>query len=206
MVHLHYWRMPLLFLISGAGTYFALGKRTTGQYLGERLKRPYFPEETHGLVDDWASVAFYLLFFLAGFVLLSSKNITESIRKQRGMFLFEAIIVSIMMFTLPHIFGSEKAENLVWDILSIFVAWSCGITGIGFARQHLNRNSKFRKLANEAYIPVLPPTPASHYCGWILYHSLGGGHVESPGSYPAEFCRIGCDILVPDPAHSIYYG
>jgi len=30
MIHLHNWRMPLLFLISGAGTYFALGKRNTG--------------------------------------------------------------------------------------------------------------------------------------------------------------------------------
>jgi hypothetical protein len=28
MTFLHYWRMPLLFMVSGAGTYFALGKRT----------------------------------------------------------------------------------------------------------------------------------------------------------------------------------
>ncbi len=260
MTHLHYWRMPLLFLISGAGTYFALGKRTTGQYLRERLKRlvlplsvgiftlvpiqvyieksarfdslwdfyphmfegiypsgnfswhhlwfiaylfiislfispflgflrgerfancrkslekfiskplalnvfiiplilsqallrPYFPEETHALVDDWASVAFYVLFFLAGFVLLSSKEITNSIRWQRWLFLGEAIVVSVMLFTIPYMFESEQAGNTVWDILSIFVAWSCGVTAIGFARQHLNRNSRIRKLANEAIYP-----------------------------------------------------
>ena len=260
MTHLHYWRMPLLFLISGAGTYFALGKRTSAQYLGERFKRlvlplvagiftlvpvqvyiersdqfsslweyyphmfegiypsgnfswhhlwfiaylfiisliispflgflrgnkfsgfkrslerlfsrpltlniyliplilsqailrPYFPEETHGLVDDWASMVFYVLFFLAGFVFLSSKSITESIRKQRGLFLTEAILVSIMMFTIPYMLDSEKAANMTWDILAIGVAWSCGIAAIGFARQHLNRNSKFRKLANEAIYP-----------------------------------------------------
>jgi glucan biosynthesis protein C len=37
MLFLHEWRMPLLFLISGAGTYYALGKRTPGRYLGERF-------------------------------------------------------------------------------------------------------------------------------------------------------------------------
>lgn len=37
------WRMPLLFLISGAGVSFALGKRTTGQFMGERVKRLFLP-------------------------------------------------------------------------------------------------------------------------------------------------------------------
>ena len=43
MIFLHNWRMPLLFLLSGAGTYFALGKRTPGQYLSERFKRLFIP-------------------------------------------------------------------------------------------------------------------------------------------------------------------
>lgn len=43
MTFLHYWRMPLLFMLSGAGTYFALGKRTPGQYLSERFRRLIIP-------------------------------------------------------------------------------------------------------------------------------------------------------------------
>ena len=43
MVFLHQWRMPLLFLISGAGTYYALGKRSPEKYLGERFKRLMIP-------------------------------------------------------------------------------------------------------------------------------------------------------------------
>ena len=43
MSFLHIWRMPLLFLISGAGTYFALGSRTSAQYLSERFKRLFIP-------------------------------------------------------------------------------------------------------------------------------------------------------------------
>ncbi len=43
MSWLHIWRMPLLFLVSGVGTYYALGKRTSWQYVKERVKRLYVP-------------------------------------------------------------------------------------------------------------------------------------------------------------------
>lgn len=43
MVWLHFWRMPLLLFISGAGTYMALGKRTPSQFVGERFKRLFIP-------------------------------------------------------------------------------------------------------------------------------------------------------------------
>jgi membrane-bound acyltransferase YfiQ involved in biofilm formation len=43
MAWLHHWRMPLLLFISGAGTFFALGFRTPGKYLGERFKRLFIP-------------------------------------------------------------------------------------------------------------------------------------------------------------------
>ncbi len=40
---LHRWRMPLLFFISGAGTFFALKKRSFGSYAGERVRRLFVP-------------------------------------------------------------------------------------------------------------------------------------------------------------------
>ncbi len=40
---LHLWRMPLLFLVSGVGTFYAIGHRTTWQYIKERFKRLYIP-------------------------------------------------------------------------------------------------------------------------------------------------------------------
>ena len=40
---LHLWRMPLLFLVSGVGTYYALGYRTSWQYVKERVTRLYIP-------------------------------------------------------------------------------------------------------------------------------------------------------------------
>ena len=43
MAFLHYWRLPLLFLVSGVGTWLALGKRTSGQYVKERFRRLFIP-------------------------------------------------------------------------------------------------------------------------------------------------------------------
>lgn len=43
MAYLHTWRMPLLFLISGVGTYFALGKRSMGRFVGERSRKLMIP-------------------------------------------------------------------------------------------------------------------------------------------------------------------
>jgi len=37
------WHMPLLFLLAGASTYFALGRRSSRQYLWERVKRLAVP-------------------------------------------------------------------------------------------------------------------------------------------------------------------
>jgi len=260
MVFMHYWRMPLLFLISGAGTWFALGKRSSSQYLGERFRRliipflagifilvpvqvyiekstqyqslidfyphmfdgiyptgnfswhhlwfilylffisliispflkffkstrfelfkqwlsswlskplmlniyilpllisqiilrPYFPEETHALFNDWAFVAFDILFFMAGFVMLSNNIITEAIKKQRYLFLIEAVMVTVFMYTVPFLTLNERIGDIMWDISAIFVAWSWGITAIGFAKKYLNFDSRFRKLANEAIYP-----------------------------------------------------
>lgn len=40
---LHAWRMPLLFLVSGAGTRFALGIRSKRQFIAERTRRLFIP-------------------------------------------------------------------------------------------------------------------------------------------------------------------
>jgi len=276
MTFLHQWRMPLLFMISGAGTYYALGKRSPGMYLGERFKRlmipffagifilvpvqvylekagqyssllsfyphmfdgvypegnfswhhlwfilylfvislfiapflklfqskgyrrfslrlerlasrpmalnivvvllilsqlllrPHFPENTHALVNDWAYMTLYIIFFLAGFMLLSNKNIIESIREQKKLYLGEAAIATGIMFASPHLFANEAVMDKVWHISSFFLAWSCGLAAIGYAKQYMNRDSMFRKVANEAIYPFyLLHQPVILVLGFLL--------------------------------------
>ncbi|MCR9226239.1 MAG: acyltransferase family protein [Flavobacteriaceae bacterium] len=43
MMFLNQWRLPILFVISGMGTYYALGKRTMGNFMWERFLRLGIP-------------------------------------------------------------------------------------------------------------------------------------------------------------------
>ncbi|WP_029905153.1 acyltransferase family protein [Prevotella sp. 10(H)] len=43
MLFLNQWRLSLLFVVSGMGTYYALNKRTRGQFAKERLRRLFIP-------------------------------------------------------------------------------------------------------------------------------------------------------------------
>ncbi len=43
MVFVNQWRLPILFVISGMGTYYALNKRTPFQFSTERIKRLFLP-------------------------------------------------------------------------------------------------------------------------------------------------------------------
>jgi glucans biosynthesis protein C len=278
MTFLHYWRMPLLFMLSGAGTYFALGKRTPGQYLSERFKRlviplavgifilvpvqvyiekidlygslpefyshmfdgiypdgnfswhhlwfiaylfvislfispflnflrgkrfqritariehivikpfalnifiiplllsqiilrQFFETETNDLVNDWASFTYYIIFFLAGFILLPVRNITEAMRRYRLWYLAEVIAATIVMFKVPGMAKSVESGDIIRDVSSIFLAWSGAMTAIGFAKQYLNRNSPLRKLANEAIYPFyLLHQPVIVIMGFFITH------------------------------------
>lgn len=261
MRFLHYWRMPLLFFISGAGTYFALGFKSTGEYLKERatrllipliagifilvpiqvyvekigsysslpdyylhmfegiypkgnfswhhlwfiaylfvialifslfikvfrskpferlvnwferfftkpfslnllilpvlisqiILRPFFPDETHDLVNDWAGIACYLIYFIYGFVLIRSSVLKRIIEQQRKGFLLQTIVVTIFMFSCPYIFNNKSVAEVSWDISAIILTWTCSLSAVGYASKYLNKDTRFRQLANEAIFPV----------------------------------------------------
>ena len=43
VIFLNKWHMPILFLVAGASTWFAMRARSSGQYIVERLKRLMIP-------------------------------------------------------------------------------------------------------------------------------------------------------------------
>ena len=116
--------------------------------LSQILLRPFFETETNDLINDWASFSYYIIFFLAGFTLLASGNITEAIRKYKLWYLAEVCASTIVMFKVPAMAWSEESGEIIHDVASIFLAWSCAMTATGFAKQYFNRNSALRRLGN----------------------------------------------------------
>lgn len=269
MTWLHFWRMPLLLFISGAGTYMALGKRSPSQFAGERVTRlfvplvfgmfvvvppqiyyehiteyngywdfyktvfefqpypqgsfswhhlwfilylllysliaipfliflrspkslsfkakilkalsspagilfvpafiilitqiilePYFPEETHALIDDWAGFTFYFCFFLFGMICYSNQLLWESIGRNRKHLLVSTIAMLIPFYIfyfhlreliqLP--WGFEAVET-AFDVTAIFVSWFTVITVIAFGQHYLNRPHPWLSKINEGLYP-----------------------------------------------------
>ena len=269
MVFLHYWRMPLLLFISGAGTYMALGKRTPGEYARERfmrlfiplvfgmfvivppqiyyehianyngyldfyktvfnfipypqgsfswhhlwfvlylllfsllalplliflrssrserfkqsmfnilsrpigvlalplaiivitqvILRPYFPDETHALIDDWAFFAFYFCFFILGSICYSSPEVWESIGHNRKHLLVVAIFVLVpfyaFYFHLLHLINlpwTDEQVEISFDVTAVFVSWCWVITVIAFGQHYLNRPHPWLAKVNEGLYP-----------------------------------------------------
>jgi len=137
--------------------------------LSQVVLRSYFEVNTNDLVSDWASMALYIIFFLSGFILLPNKTITEAIRKQRLLYLAETVVVTAIMFWGSSLASEERTSEIIWDVSSVFVALTCGITALGFAKQYLNKDSNFRRLANEAIFPFyLLHQPVIVVTGYII--------------------------------------
>ena len=257
---LHLWRMPLLFLVSGVGTYYALGFRTIKRYLKERftrlfipffvglftlvpvqvyieritsynslghfymhmfdgiyplgnfswhhlwfliylflisllispflnyirsnkfekikhwilriastklglnwvvlilvlsqyILRQYFSKSTHGLIDDWAYFTYYLLFFLCGLVLFTSKTVINALAVYRRLYFYQTLVFSILYYAVNYLMEPSSLRYYIYLVVSIVVSWSCGITAIGYAKVYVNKDNKFRKPLNTAIYP-----------------------------------------------------
>lgn len=273
---LHYWRMPLLFLVSGVGTYYALGFRSSKQYIKERFNRllipaivgifvlvpvqvyiekinefsslgdlymhwfdgiypsgnfswhhlwfiiylflisllispfikysrtdhfarvknwmvkkttvilglnwvlvvlllsqvilrQYFPDSTHALYNDWAFFAFYLIFFLCGFILFTSEAVIQALCTQRRLYLIQSILVTIFYSSIASIFEPSILSEYMYHIFGIIIAWSCGMAVIGYCKSYFNKDHKFRKTLNEAIYPFyLLHQPIIVVVGYII--------------------------------------
>lgn len=269
MIWSHYFRMPLLLFISGAGTYMALGKRTPKQFAGERFRRlfiplvfgmfvvvppqiyyehikeytgywefyrtvfnfipypegsfswhhlwfvlylfiysllalpllnflrsassenfknyvfnflgspagilltpsvfilitqillrPYFPEETHALLNDWAFFIFYFLFFVMGILSYSSPKLWEAIGASRKHLLISMFASLIPFYTcyfhfrgLVQLPWSIDTIETTFDVTSIFVSWFTVITIIAYGQHYLNNPHAWLTKVNEGLYP-----------------------------------------------------
>jgi glucans biosynthesis protein C len=124
------------------------------------ILRPYFPEETHAFVNDWAYFTFYFCFFLFGILCYSYQAIWETIGANRK-FLLVTTILSLVPFyiffmslrgILPLPWHEDTVET-AFDVTAIFVSWFTVITVIAYGQHYLNRPHPWLSKINEGLYP-----------------------------------------------------
>jgi glucan biosynthesis protein C len=114
-------------------------------------------EETWGtqVLGGW-SVLIYPLFFISGFLIISSDPLQARIRQMRwlslglGILLTPAYLFLEFQTRYPAFFPLTGAPK---DLLNCLVSWSWLLVVLGFGMRHLSFNTPFLKYANEAVLP-----------------------------------------------------
>ncbi|MDZ4716550.1 MAG: acyltransferase family protein [Cytophagales bacterium] len=128
--------------------------------LSQGLLRPFYPDETHALLDDWSFFTLYFLFFFFGIVSYAVPKIWTSIGDNRKYSLAATGIILLVFYTLYGSFYGwatlpwpPETVELMFDITSIILGWFTVITIIGYGQHHLNRHHPWLTLAGEGLYP-----------------------------------------------------
>lgn len=175
---MHLWYLEALFLYSllCLPLYLWLKKSSTGQHLlqhlGDFLGKPgaiyllFLPVtllsnllDPDGLgttvLGGW-SIFNYLVFFVCGFVIISSERMQANIRRLRWISLAAGVVIWGVFDTAWEALGDPTFAT--WQYLSGSALWClctwCWLLAVlGFGFQHLNRNMPVLRYANEAVLP-----------------------------------------------------
>lgn len=127
--------------------------------LSQILLRPYYPEQTHTLIGDWAYATQLFLFFGAGLVVSASPKLWNILLERRRFHLAAALAsLALMEFLYAIPWASIQPYfrvniESVWDVNELIVAWTWVIAIIGYGQRYLNRKSTLVQHANEGIYP-----------------------------------------------------
>ncbi len=124
------------------------------------LLRPYFPEETHDLIKDWAYFIFYFLFFLMGIIFYSIPKLWSAIGANRK-YLLLAMLISIVPFYICYFHFRDLIElpwtddtvETIFDVIAIFVSWFTVIAIVAYGQHYLNKPHPWLSKISEGLYP-----------------------------------------------------
>jgi len=122
--------------------------------------RPFFPEETHDLLKDWAYFTFYFSFFVLGILCYSNASLWSAIGQNRKFLLIAMLFVLVIFYTCYFHFRqlivlpwSMNTVETIFDVTAIFLSWSTVITIIAYGQHYLNKPHRWLSIANEGLYP-----------------------------------------------------
>jgi hypothetical protein len=122
-------------------------------FLSQIWLLPYFPEETHALVDDWAYITHSFIFFLYGYILLSDKTVIQNMIKQRRIYASFSIALSALYF-FDWFHSIDPYVNETFQVFLLCLAeMAIALTLISYAGRYINHDHPIRRHLNDAIYP-----------------------------------------------------
>jgi len=109
------------------------------------------------VVHDWASLLYYLLFFVFGYVLSSAGEVWNAVERQRRTSLTLAFLCMLAISYLRWNGRTPEFEysvaNTLYYLLQGLNAWCWVLAILGFGKRHLNVRTHFLDYASEGIYP-----------------------------------------------------
>ena len=175
---LHLWFLFFLFIFSVITLPLLLPKKESGKSIISRfttlferpwalilLFLPLVPTDVltdiaglgsiRGIFGGWIFFS-YVLFFIYGYLVISSTKIQEIIRRHCRMAFIMAVVTTVVFLILQYqldirTYGTQGNIGMIF--LRTFGAWCWIIAILGFANRFLNFSNRFVRYANEAVLP-----------------------------------------------------
>lgn len=123
--------------------------------LSQVILRPFWPNDNQNLFNDWSNFSWTIIFFLYGFLLMSHRNIWETIQRLRFRFLLTGLgSFVVLLVCREHFEYFTEVDRALYRMLRGLHAWNIVLSILGFAHKYLHRNSPILRYANEAVYPL----------------------------------------------------
>ncbi len=149
-------------------------------FISQLMTRPFYPEETHALLNDWAYFVENLLLFWLGYILVSRPVFWQQLAGQRRIFLAATLLFTAVMYAMPPIFGFDRIDTeLPLDVTYFFnnlmLMWASVLMSVGYSYRYINRNHRLLPYLNEAVYPfyILHQTVIVIIGYWVLKQNFG---------------------------------
>ncbi|HUV14665.1 MAG TPA: acyltransferase family protein [Acidobacteriota bacterium] len=122
--------------------------------ISEVCLRPFWPDNAHNLVDDWAHFTSTLIIFCFGFALASSSRIWPRIERDRRRLLILGVVTMATIYLFRY--GDFELPALGTEIYRIVRSaniWFWILTILGFGSRYLRRDSAFLRYSNQVVYP-----------------------------------------------------
>ncbi|CAM2070187.1 Acyltransferase family protein [Sulfidibacter corallicola] len=132
--------------------------------------RPFWPETTHALIDDWATFARYGFLFFAGYLVLGDPKLAARLKDTCFKATGAALAIYVLGSSLwpfvenqpwSQVFAYAARDNFTWIVI-------LGVTGL--ALRLLDFSNAWLRYANEAVYPfyILHQTVTLILAYWVI--------------------------------------